>query len=182
MGGGVDAAGEAGDDHGPRLPQLGRQPAGEAAGGGGGVAGADDGDARFVEQAYVAFDDEGRRRRLDFGEERRIGALAEEQVACAEPNHRLDLPLDGGAGDQLRAAPATARGEVGDRAQSRRGGAEAGEELEIGDGADILGPDQPQAGDLVLARLSHASPHPPAAPSARTTGRCWRGASRRRAE
>jgi hypothetical protein len=69
--GGVDAAGEPGDDDRARLAERLGEAAGEAAGGGGGVARAHERDGGPVEQGQMAFDDQSRRRGLELGEQER---------------------------------------------------------------------------------------------------------------
>ncbi len=179
MGGGIDSSGEAGDDDRPRLAQPLCQRAREPAGGGRRVAGADHRRRRPVEQARMAFDDERRGRRLQFGQQRRVEALAEEQIAGADPGDLLDLALDRRARGEARRAAAAAGGEVGNRLQRRGGRAEAGEQLEIGYRSDILRSDQPQPGDLIARRLRHR--RRPATRSRRRDAGYSPDASRRRA-
>ena len=76
MGGGVDAAGEPGNDDESGGAEIRRQAFGEATPVEGGVAGADDGDRRFLQQMVVAVNRNQRRRVLDVGEQWRIGGLA----------------------------------------------------------------------------------------------------------
>ena len=70
MRGAVDAAGQAGYDRHALLPEIMRQAAGEAAGGGAGVARADDRHHRPVEQAEIALGGEQRRRIVQLGQRR----------------------------------------------------------------------------------------------------------------
>ena len=130
------------------------------AGGGRGVARADDRHGGLVEEGKVALDDEGGRRGFELGEQRRIEALAEEEVARAEALDALDLALDEIAPGQLRGAPAAARGEIGNRVDRRLSRAEAGEQLEIGHGADIVRADQAQPRDLVRRRAHQPALRP----------------------
>ena len=168
MGGGVDAAGEAGDDRDALMSQRKRQLAREAAGGGGRIARADDRDAGAARERQVAADDERGRRGVDLGEQARIIGVAEEEVARAEPADLRDLALDlrqrgrGGGG-----TPAAA-GKGGKRVERGLCGAEAGDQLRIGDRADAGGADEAKAGrDLV----SHARGGRCAAPYRRAGAR-----------
>ena len=159
MRGGVDPAGEARNHHRARRADVVRQHPREAARRRRGVARADQRDRGLFEQGEMAFDDQRRRRAFELGEQRRIEALAEKQVARAGLRDGVDLALDRGAGGEPgRPAPA-ARGEIGDGVDRGGGRAEAGEQLEIGDRADIVGTDQAQPGDLVFRRARSAVSH-----------------------
>ena len=167
MGGGVDAAGEAGDDDGAGIAQLERELAGEAAGGGRGVARPDHRHRLPFEQGGVALRDQRRRRVFDLGEQGGIEPLAEKEVAGAELRDPLDLALDlADAGEPGRAA-AAAGGEVGNGVDRRLGRSEPGEQMGKGDRADLVRPDQSQPGDLIGRREHHVSRRRPSPPSAR---------------
>src|SRR4051812_16670350 len=101
--------------------------------------------------------------------------MAEEQMTRAKPRHLLELALGVRGRCELRRPPAAARGEIGYGVDRRLGRAEAGEQLEIGDRADIVRTDQPQPGDLIGGRRHvSARPWPLWARCLRQAGRCWR--------
>ena len=77
VGGGVDAAGKAGDDDEAGVAEIARQPLGEFDAGGGGVARADDRDHRTGERGGIAAHRDQRRRVVDHLQPRRIVRLAE---------------------------------------------------------------------------------------------------------
>ena len=116
MGRAVDAAGQAGDDDQSLAAEVVGQPAREAAGRGGSVAGADDGDGRPVEHRQIALGDEQGRRVVLLGQQARIEALPERQVARAE---LLD-PLDFARGVAFRRTAGRAARRRAGRGRARR--------------------------------------------------------------
>ncbi len=81
---GVDPARQPGHDRCPGLCQAQGKLAGEAAGRSRRVACADHRNTRAMRQGQIASHDQHRGRRLQLGEQRRIGGIAEKQVPCPQ--------------------------------------------------------------------------------------------------
>jgi hypothetical protein len=145
MGGGVHAAGEAGH-HGLAGPRQGLgQFLGDAAAGGGGVAGADQGHGGWGEGGGVAEHGEGRGRILEDVQQGGVAGGAGEEEAATEARHRLHLPPGSGFGRRSQRAAA----EAGQRRQRRGGGPEAGEQAAEGLRPDTIGTGEAQPGQGV---------------------------------
>ena len=122
VGGGVDAAGEAGGDDEAGGAEVGGEARGHAAAEGRGVAGADEGDGRAGGEGGVAERPEQRRRVGDGGEQRRVVGGAEEQRAGAGGLAGLPLGLGLGAGAGGVAGDAGLGGERGRAARAAPAG------------------------------------------------------------
>ena len=116
MGGGVDAAGEAGDDDEARGAEVGREDAGHLLPGGRGVAGADDGDGLAVVEASPPAIGDQRRRAADVAEQRRDSRARTRRRAG-----RRALPVAAISSS----ASAARRDAHGDAARLRRGAGRA---------------------------------------------------------
>ncbi len=140
MRGGVDAAGHAGDHGEVGAGHALGQILGEAAAGGGGVAGADHGDRAEGEGGRVAQQSQDRRRIVQRRQQRRVAGPSKEQELPAKPRQRRRLPLHGALRrhDERAAAVARQRGQCG------AGAAETLDQPGVGLGADALGPRQAQ--------------------------------------
>ena len=121
VGGGVDAARQPGDDAEAGLAEIARDGLRELDAGGRGVARADDGDQRPVQDRGLAAHGDQRRRVVDHGEPQRIVRLAERDELDAAGAGGFQL--GGGLffrADAAGAGGAAAAGERRQRMQARR--------------------------------------------------------------
>ena len=119
----VDAAGEARGDDVTGSPDAAREVAGELLPGGGGIAGADDGDDGTGQQRRIALDVEERGRRIEGGERGGIAGLDGEEGCGADAGGggKLTLGLLPGAdADGLTPAAPRQLGQGGQRRARRR--------------------------------------------------------------
>jgi len=79
-----------------------------------------------LEQAQLALSHQQRRRIVHLGQQPRIQALPEDDVARAELLDPIDLALGIAAAEQIGPTPAAATRQVGHRGQRRPGIAKAG--------------------------------------------------------
>ena len=148
----VDPAGKAGDDGGTVFGQVQRQRARETTRRRRGVARADHRHRQPGHKRRVAAHDQCRGRVLRLGEQRGIVRLAQEQVARTQPRYRRPLAVDARRGGDRRRRSTAAPGKVGQRVERGEGGAEAGDQLAIGDRADAAGADQAEPRLLLIPR------------------------------
>ena len=148
MGGGVDAAGEAGDDDEALGGEVGCEEFGEAAAVGRCVAGADEGDGAGLEDRGVAEDGDDRGRGFQEQEEGRIGRVVGEEDVAAEASDGVLFAAGFGFGGGVgRGGAAGFLSDEGQGVEGGFGGAEAGEEAAVGDGADAFGAGEAEAGE-----------------------------------
>ncbi len=148
VGGGVDAARQAGDDAETLAAEFGGERARELHAGERGVARADDGDRGQGEDGGLALHGEQGRRVVHALQQRRIVRLADADETRAVLFGRLQLglrpprPRGCGSGGQRRRRP-----QVGQRLDRGVGRAEAVDEVAKAGGADVRGADEPQPGE-----------------------------------
>ena len=151
MGGGVDAAGEARDDHEICLADTARQNRRHLAPGGGGVARADDGDRGRGEVACVAANGDQGRRRIAMPEPGRVERLAERDKSRAEPRHRRHLVFGfGEACDAGRPGRSAAARETWERVERRFRRAEMIDQVAERDRSDVVAADETKPGQPLL--------------------------------
>jgi hypothetical protein len=150
MGGGIDAAGEAGDD-GEVWGEFGGEVLRDPHAVGRSVAGADDADGAGGEEFYIAEDGEGGGRVRRVGEEGRVVGLAEDEEGGAVFVQGGEFALGfGAAGDSRGGGAAAGAGEIRQSGDGVGGGGEAVDQAAIGEGADGFGADEAEVVDGVV--------------------------------
>ena len=144
MGPRVDAERHAGHHRHAGGAEFGREPLGQMAPVRRGVTRPHDGDRFAGQQAGVAAQREQRGRIGDGGERGRIGRLAQRDQVPAEAGQRRQFALGGGLRTDADGLPppAPAR-QPGQRVERRRRPAEAAQQGEEGDRADVLAAGEP---------------------------------------
>ena len=151
MGGGVDAAREAGDDGEARGAEIARQLLGETQARGRGIARADDRDRRQMQHGGLAAHGQKRRSVVDHLQPGRIVGLPQRHEGHAEGFRRLELTLGVLAGvDAGGTARAAAAGEIGQRRQRRACAAIVVDQRAEGARADIVAADEAKPIELLL--------------------------------
>jgi hypothetical protein len=121
-----------------------------------GDSGADHGDARPGQQGGIAQGPQQRRRRIDGGQHRRIGVVAQNDQAGARPRPGGHFGLD--LFDRRRGRGAARLADhAGQGAQRGLGRAEPLKQLAEGDGTDAFGAGQPQPGEPLGLGQGHAA-------------------------
>ena len=145
VGGGIDAAGQAGRDNDAGGAQIAGQLARQASAGGRRVAGADNAHDRLAQEMRVALEDDHRRRIGDGGERERIVGLDQGDGAGPGGRRRFELAFDFGQrrdADWFLASPGAR--QLGQRRQGPGRLAVALDQRQEGDRAHVLRPAQPQ--------------------------------------
>jgi hypothetical protein len=145
MRGAVDSASESRDDQNALLPEVVREPAGEAACRRRGVPRTDDRNRLPLKQVEVALGSQQRRCIVQLGKQPRKKPLPKCEVACPEPFDGLDLALGIRSGGQPRRCASSASGQVRHGFECRASAAEPREELTIRHRANPGRAHQPQA-------------------------------------
>jgi hypothetical protein len=139
VGGGVDAAGEAGD-HNQRVGKIGGEGLRHPLTVGRGVATTNKGNGTGRQPCGIAQDGDHRRRIVQQRKQRRVAGLACKDQPRPEPADGFQLArCIGGGRDDLRCLPASGAGEGRERVQRLGGGRVTGEQTPIRDRADTLG-------------------------------------------
>ena len=154
MGGGVDAAGEAGDDGEVRGAEIARQPLGETQPRGRGIARADDRDRRQMQHGGLAAHGKKRRGVVDHLQPARIIGLPKRHEGDAEGFRRLELPLGVLAG--MDAGGAAAAGEIRQRRQRGACAAVVVDQRAEGARANIVAADKAKPIEPLLLAQPHA--------------------------
>ncbi len=155
MGGCVDAARQARDNDEPRLSQLLGEAARDPLTARRRDPGAHHGDGFAREQGDVAPSPQNRRRRIDGGEHRRIGGVAEHQKPGSGAVAGRQLLFDLLDWRQAVAVAAAFLDQVGQGVQCAPGAAEPVQKLPEGNRADSLCSREAQAGEALGFREAH---------------------------
>jgi hypothetical protein len=151
VGGGIDAAGEAGDDAEAGLTEIVRKPFGEFHASPGRIARAHNGDHRMGERRDISPHRDQGRRVVDHLQPQRIVGLAEGNEGRAERARGAQLAL--GLLDRIdarRPRCAAAARQLGQRLEGCARAATMVDERAEGARTDVLAPDQPQPVEPLL--------------------------------
>ena len=156
VGGGVYAAGEARNDAEAGLAEIARQPFRELAAGGGGVAGADNGDPGARECVTLAAHGDQRRRIIDHLQTRGVVGFSKRDQADAEAGRRFQFAFGVPAGIDTGGRGAATPRQVGHRFECCPGAAVVIDQSAEGPRSNIVASDELQPVEPLLVGQPHA--------------------------